>query len=360
MSPTRTRLAALGLVAGIAATARAQDGFMAVDNSSTFYGPAITAAGDMAQGMGALYQGVGQYNYDTARANAINASTLMQYNEYVYLCRKNWNRERLQRIHYKAAKNKEAFNAIQMRIRQSPTEDDIYSGDALNALMEDISGALLGPSVTSYATRSFEGALVPGIPFQIPALGGGVSLRRMLPEQPIDWPLLLRDRPFDADRARYVKSVEDLLERAHEGRLGAAEVKAVRAAVDRLAARARPLIDKEPDAQTRIETREFLKELDGQARRLQAAYVETMLVEIDRYHGTTMGEFVEFMQRFNLRFGPARTPGERDLYARLFALLKEEQVALAGAVMGPEPGGLPRERVQPPDAEAAAFPADAR
>jgi hypothetical protein len=346
MFRVKTSLAALTITLGLCATGQAQPAAY-IDNSSYFYGPGSTVGGDQARGMGALYQGLGQYNYNTARANAINAQTLMQYNEYVYACRKNWNLERLQRVHAKAEHNKAAYSINQKRLREAPGENDIMTGAALNVLMEDISGLLLGPSVMSYTTRSFEGALVPRIPFQVAYLGGIISLRRLTVQD--DWPLGLRDKALEADRAAYTRAVDNLLDHAHEGKLTVTHIKALQAAVERLRADARPLMAK-ADPTIEREARHFLDDLAGQAARLQAAQSSTMLVEIDRYSGTTVGEFVEFMQRFNLQFGPAETPAERDLYARLFTVLKQEQIALAGAA------GMSEARSLPPGATGSGRP----
>ena len=48
--------------------------------------------GDAARGLGVFARGVGEYNLQTARANAINADTAARWNEYVYRCQQETNR----------------------------------------------------------------------------------------------------------------------------------------------------------------------------------------------------------------------------------------------------------------------------
>jgi hypothetical protein len=108
-----------------------------------FGGWGQTVQGSIAAGMGAFAAGAGQYNYSTAAANAINANTAMQWDNYVWAAQNSLNRERAVRLRQLRKDLNASADAIQQRLRDNPTNVDIDRGDALNSVL----GQLTYPKV---------------------------------------------------------------------------------------------------------------------------------------------------------------------------------------------------------------------
>ena len=75
----------------------------------------------------------------------------------------------------------------------------------------------------------------------------------------------------------------------------------------------------------------FLKALHGLVVMLKAPSLEPVLAGVEKRPEATLGELLSFMSAFNLRFGPATTPQQRELYREIHALLVQlrDQVAPA-------------------------------
>ena len=91
---------------------------------------------------------------------------------------------------------------------------------------------------------------------------------------------------------------------------------------------------------------EHLKRVDAAVRMLRTAVGAQALSEIDRYAGTTVAELIEFMHSYNLRFAPAVTAQERELYRSLYQAMVEQTSTSLGR------DKVPRGHVRPvrPDA----------
>ena len=80
----------------------------------------------------------GYYNQQTAVARSINVDTAMRYNQYMYESNEEANRRHAAKLAGDKAENLEAYDKTQARLRNNPTRRDIFMGDALNALVEQI------------------------------------------------------------------------------------------------------------------------------------------------------------------------------------------------------------------------------
>src|SRR3954447_23032426 len=92
-------------------------------------GPGSTVQGDILRGEGVALYGAGYYNYSTAVATSINVDTTIRWNEYVAAVAKNEQRENAQHRAEIIARNKENYQKILQRIRDSPEERDLERGD---------------------------------------------------------------------------------------------------------------------------------------------------------------------------------------------------------------------------------------
>src|SRR5580704_10378142 len=105
---TRVAIGVLALLAFSAPAARAQ-GFR---GGGMVIGPGSTPIGDMERGAGIMAMGAGVYNYYTAQADAIEANTWMNVNEYIFQSVRQASMRESRRIAARIAKNKENYKEV--------------------------------------------------------------------------------------------------------------------------------------------------------------------------------------------------------------------------------------------------------
>jgi hypothetical protein len=335
--PGRPLWLALALLAG-PHVATAQMG-----GGSLFVGPGSTAQGDMARGMGVLYMGLGRFNLETAMANSINVDTAIKWNEYVALSWLNWNKARLGRIAIRSQKRKESYDAIQNRIRYEPTARDLSNGDALNALLADLCDPTIGPSILHTGSPEIPVSIVQKTPFSYAPAGGVVGLGRLIPDDD-GWPIGLRGPDMASDRKAYGAAIDEALDQIARSQLDLGPIRQAEAALGALREQNHRNYS-EADRLSYSESGTHLKRTEAAVRVLRTAVGAEALSEIDRYAGATIADLVDFMHRYNLRFAPAVTPEERELYRSLYQALIEQAATSLGENQAPR--GQAQGRVPP-------------
>ena len=139
----RSRLA-FGIVLSLAALsgqARAQwgYGYYPYGYGGYGWGGGRYGPGRHARGLAYFNMGAGIYNVDTAIARSINLDTVIRWNQYVYLSQQEATREYFARRNAAIAKDRNAYDALLKRIQENPTAHDIENGDALNAVLDQLS-----------------------------------------------------------------------------------------------------------------------------------------------------------------------------------------------------------------------------
>src|SRR5262249_31165016 len=76
-----------------------------------------------------------------------------------------------------------------------------------------------------------------------------------------------------------------------------------------------------PDLHDQQEASRFLEASSTLLGLLKGPDLRPALQELGKLQETSVGRLLGFMHAFNLRFGPATTPGEKQAYHRLFAIL---------------------------------------
>jgi hypothetical protein len=61
----------------------------------------------------------------------------------------------------------------------------------------------------------------------------------------------------------------------------------------------------------------------GLTKMLYSSTLEQIIAELEDYQGTTLSELLAFMQAFNLRFAPANSFRQRQIYMKLYPMLAE-------------------------------------
>jgi hypothetical protein len=280
-------------------------------------GGGATAPGDIARGLGYYNIGAGIYNQQTAVANAINTDTVMRWNQYLYLSQQEANRYERALLARRQARTAEARAAIEKRIRENPSADDIANGNALNSILDEVTDPKIHGSALRLATAKLPAKLVRAIPFANASEAVTISLDKLTAEG--GWPAALRDPKFDEERKGYSEAVDKALEEDREGEISGPTLALIREHLDRLRAKleAKPPADKAQLA----EAQAYLKTLYGLTKMLARPDVEKIIAELESIVETSLGSLLGFMHTFNLRFGKATTAAERNANEQLYPLL---------------------------------------
>jgi hypothetical protein len=267
-------------------------------------------------GSAAAVNAVGAYNLLRSHADSVDMSNMIRWNEYLAATMEVENNQSLVRRGERRKHLIAMYNLRKQRIANDPTELDLFNGDALNALLEQLSNPKISPSLLRKSGESIPGETIQRCAFRYPSFGLTISLGRLTVRD--GWPFALRGMPFAEERKAYHAAVEKALEQNLAGNLTPEAFRAVQAAVKALTAKYKatiPASEKDDFVQAKV----FLEDLEEAVSPLRNPNAEKVLAGVDRYAGTTLGEAVAFMQRFNLRFASALTDYERESYHLLYA-----------------------------------------
>jgi len=327
-----------------AGSARAQWGYPAGFGGYGWGGwGGATVEGDIARGMGVFAMGAGIYNKQTAIADAINAETVLRWNEYMHQAQMERNRRFWARQDRNLAANNQARSEIQERLRNNPEPRDVMRGDALNVALDEINDPRVYTQALRGANVKIGGEQIRAIPFQYAAAGITMSIHQIATG---NMPAALRRPEFDADREALKTLDEQILAQIDEDKVPDPEtvnklLSAIIAAEEK-AARILPANSLDAKQASR-----YLMALHGLVAMLKAPKLDEFLAGVEKRPDTTLGELLRFMSAFNLRFGPATTPQQREaysaLYPRLVALRNQVAPALAAAKPFRPPGTAPED-----------------
>jgi len=263
--------------------------------------------------------GAGIYNEQTAVANSINADTLIRLNNYWY----NSYLESMRMYHetkeYNIQKNKVTYEKIMDRLNNHPTARDVENGDALNAVLTELSD----PRVSSSALKASR----PLIPAQdireIPFKNNSEMVTIVLSDikKASKWPAVLDNDQFAEEKRTFEEVVDQARQEDEVGEISSQTMNKANALVTHLRAK----LEKQPlpEFRDQQEATKWLKTLAGLVRMLGMPDTKDAFDELKKVKTTSVGNLLAFMQTFNLRFGPATSPKERMLYNKLYPVLDE-------------------------------------
>jgi len=291
-----------------------------------------TVGGDIAMGLGAMAAGAGVYNQQTAVANAINADTVMRFNQYMFLSQMEAN----QRYREKLARRRQTVNetaaTVYDRLRNRPEPADITRGDALNVVYDELRDPRVYVKVLKAAKAPVPGSLIRVIPFQYARAAITASVDDLSKRGA---PQVLREPPFDKDRAE-LRAIADELRGQNEenGEYDKATLEKAQKKVLAILEKVDATLPR--NSREWNESRKFLKAVYGLLRMLETPAIDVLLAGVENRPETNLGELLAFMESFNLRFGAARTPEQRAAYNTLYPMLKTlRDEALPGATPPP-------------------------
>jgi hypothetical protein len=310
--------------------------------NSTIDGDAarLAAYTNMVNAEAAKLGALGTFNLNRAHADAIDNDTLMKWNGYFAACMA---AENMRSGASRAARRQhliEMYNARKARIANNPEEIDLLNGDALNELLAQLSNPKIHPSSLRKRGETIPGETIQRCAFHYASRGLTISLGRLTIRD--GWPFSLREKAFASEQVAYQKAVEAALEQNLQGKLTPEAFRTLQQAVEALKSRLKETV---PPAQKEdyVPAKAYLDDLEAAVATLRDPNAEKVLAGVDRYGGTTVGDTVSFMQRFNLRFAPALTAEERESYHLLYASMMQlrDNVVPADATVPGTNGKVP-------------------
>ena len=285
-----------------------------------------TVQGSMARGMGMFNLGRGLFNVDTAEARSINADTRMRWNSAVWQGQMVNNQIHQSRVKARQERAIREQSVIQDRLRNHPETRDITDGDALNVLLDILLNPAIADRSIQYIKTPLRHEVIADIPFEVSSECMTICLGSMTEEG--QWPLALREEALRPQRKALRQAVQVALKEDEQGTLEPETIDAVGTAVNNLRIEFEKQVpENRPDY---IPARNALKAMAGLTKMLYSSKIEKVLAELEDYQGTTLGELLGFMQAFNLRFGPANSYRQRQIYVKLYPLLAEQTSGTLG------------------------------
>ena len=311
------------------------------------WGMGGTVGGDYARGMGVYAAGAGIYNQQTAVANSIDTDTVMRFNEYVYESQQVTNRKYFERQAILTQKRKDASDEIRKRIYENPDQRDVMNGDALNAILDQVTDPKVGSSALRSSKTMIPGEAIQQIPFTYASQGVTFSLAQLSTDE--NWPLALKDKVYAAERGEYLAAIEAARLKNDDGELASEDIVRVRSALRAL----RDKVEANPptEKQSIPEVNTYMRGLAGFARMLEKPSIDRPIAELDKIKEVTIGDFMGFMHAYNLRFSPAVTPKQRAVYSQLFPLLAETR----DKALGQKPSVVAKANADAPKGRAIDF-----
>jgi hypothetical protein len=297
------------------------------------WGGGSTVQGSIARGMGAYAAGAGYYNQQTAVARSINADTVMRWNQYVYESQQEANRIHHQNLAIDRYNNIKYSGQIQKRLRDNPEPADIYRGDALNVARDEINDPRVYAKALQGAKATIGGETIRNIPFQYAAKAITVSIHQLTKEGP---PAALMKPEFADDRATIKALGQEIRKQiAADKNPDPATVKKLLAAIHAGEEKADKILP--ANSRDRDEADKYLKALHGMVAMLETPAIDVILSGVEKRPDATLGELLSFMNAFNLRFGAASTPRQRQIYDSLYPKLVELRNEVAPALASSAP-----------------------
>jgi hypothetical protein len=276
--------------------------------------------------------GMGRYNVQTAQARAINSNTAMQWNQYMYASQKEAERIWAERTALEETKSKGNYKAIQNRVRNSPTEFDIEKGNALNSAMTELKDPKIFPKAVYYGSKlKVGGEDIRDIPFQYASAAISTSVHQLTQGGP---PSFLKTEAFSTDRDS-LKAISAQLKTEGE-ELGTHKPETIKKAKDQIMATKAKIEATFPQGSAqRLEAEKYVKALYGLASMLETPAVNVLLAGVEKRPEATLGDLMDFMATYNLRFGAAQTDRQKAVYRKLYPMVAKirDEVSPSGPTM---------------------------
>jgi hypothetical protein len=236
----------------------------------------------------------------------------------------------------------------EQRLRTKPTVDDIQSGDALNALLLDLSDPSISESSWRYAKVPLpESLAIPRLIFQFaPRRGDKTSqslTRSLIALGRLDvegcWPVYLAIDELSRERQTYERAYARVKAQSLEGKLTLGAIFELDKAVEALDARARTTVPPARNFRSAaVQTVDGIKKAAGMFDASTIGFAQEMIVDTHNHRAQTVGELLAFMRKYRLLFAAAdKRPEDAEQYLRLYRLLRQQKDLFGDKAGAPPP-----------------------
>ena len=275
-----------------------------------------------------LAEGMGFYERQTAEARSIDTDTVMRWNNFIHESQMNSNRLREQRQVNARERTTRLTDERQKRLRDNPDPSDIHRGDALNVALDEIDDPRVYAKALQGAKVKIGGENIRQIPFRYASAAITFSIHE-LAKGPLPASLLTPE--FEPDREAFKALDQQITEQIADGKdPDAATVEKLLAVIYAAEGKAAKLLPR--NTRARNEADRYLKGLHGLAAMLKTPAIEVILAGVENRPNATLGELLNFMTAFNLRFGVASSPQQRQIYSTLYPKLVQLRNEIAPAL----------------------------
>jgi hypothetical protein len=238
----------------------------------------------------------------------------------------------IDRIHEQTKKG--AF--IDPQLAQEPTKDQIENGDALNLAVAHLSDPKLGALVSRAAEVPVAASLVAEVPFESASDRVTFILDEL--RAAVRWPQVFPEQRFAGAKKTFDDLVARMQREDQVDDIWAKTLGEARGFLSDLRATlvAQPL----KDAGDQKEAMKFVAAATALVHLMEKPDIRPAISALFKLKDTSLANLLGFLHAFNLRFGVATTPKERDAYHRLFAILDQtrDEVLAEAKLGGPTAG----------------------
>ena len=285
-------------------------------------GGGSTPQGDYLRGLGVAAWGLGTYNLNTARAESIEVDTAIRLDIYVSNVlragRENW--AKLDKLAQE--RQKANYEKIKSRIQDNPQALDVFTGNALNAALDQLNDLKIQESSFRSAQVTIPREMLRCIPFKLDEKGIIFSLQRLTARGKAKWPVAFQQPQYAPERRAFEKAIDRAMEEMIDGQVMTETIKAYEKVVWDL----REKLQREYGANTdRLYTEAMTRvnEMSKATEVLKTLKMQRVMADLDRYTGKTVNDLRKFMQAHNLRFAKADNDVERSTFVELYAALDQ-------------------------------------
>jgi hypothetical protein len=271
-------------------------------------------------GLGAFARGQGVYQVEKAKADAINADTMIKWNKAL----------RARQLALREDQRKEASKqAAQRQVQAEQT--DLKDGTTLNNLLLQILDTDPGVVKSARAKNPVSLNAIRAIPFEWDSEAITVCIDQMTGKDSLP-PLLMLPKYFNERNALQAAVVPALQEDA-KGSVSPAAQKRIAEAVANFRARfIKGSFEFEPGYQ---EALDYFTTMASLTRLLNDPSMKKFLARLDEGREPTVGNVIAFMNAYNLRFGAATTDRQVEIYSRILPALQTIRDEVQAATVAP-------------------------
>ena len=148
-------------------------------------------------------------NVDTAIlpavARLVNLDTAILPNDYILAAAENSRRKYAEQLLHLSEQNKQNYDNIRQRIRESPEEREVENGESLNAVLQELLESKVDQSTFRFAQFQVPLSVdvIRKIRFKLLDTGQKFSMNRLSVKGKKKWPVAFQDDRLDGAREAY-------------------------------------------------------------------------------------------------------------------------------------------------------------